>query len=53
VNEGKGENVIELLEEITKMSDEDFNVLCMVALRDYGMSVKEKLCLMRYQTKAL
>ncbi|WP_312448594.1 hypothetical protein [Lacrimispora sp.] len=53
MSEREGENVIDLLEEIVKMSDEDFNVLCMAALRDYGASVKEKLCLMRYQTKSL
>lgn len=53
VSEREGENVIDLLKEIVKMSDEDFNVLCMAASQDYGESVKEKLCLIRYQTKSL
>jgi hypothetical protein len=53
VSEREGENVIDLLKEIVKMSDEDFNVLCLAASQDYGESVKEKLCLIRYQTKSL
>jgi len=52
-SERESQNVLALIEEIIKMSDEEFHVLCMEALREYGEPVMKKLRMMRYETKML
>lgn len=51
VMEVESKKVMSLIEEILNMSDEEFDVLCVAALQNYGEPVKEKLWIMRSQTK--